>query len=133
MSKGFKSCQNLFCQDSENKKTPVTDLLVVKRSLTGILCNLHKNVLENFVGEGSSPFSCRKYLRSVNSVFQKIYAHNWLYTAVCGHNIFFVSVSWQCTSPTYLIKTFYTIYTFLHIHTYSTQSAKCVIIVHDPP
>ena len=47
-----------------------------------------------YQGEGSSPFSCRKYLRMVFSVFHKIYAHKWLYTAVCGHKIFFVSVSW---------------------------------------
>ena len=51
-------------------------------------------LLRKFCREGSSPFSCRKYLRMVFSVFHKIYAHKWLYTAVCGHNIFFVSISW---------------------------------------
>ena len=45
-------------------------------------------------GEGSSPLSCRKYLWTANPVFSKIYAHKWLCAAVCGHNIFFVSVSW---------------------------------------
>ena len=44
-------------------------------------------------GEGSSPLSCRKYLWTANPVFSKIYAHKWLCAAVCGHNIFFVSVS----------------------------------------
>ena len=47
------------------------------------------------MGEGSSPFSCRKYLWTVNPVFFKIYAHKWLCTTVCGHNIFLVTISWS--------------------------------------
>ena len=37
---------------------------------------------------------CRKYLRMRTLVFHKIYAHKWLCTAVCGHNIFLVTISW---------------------------------------
>ena len=44
---------------------------------------------------GLTPFSCRKYLRKAISVFRKIYAHKWLYTAFCGHNIFLVTISWS--------------------------------------
>lgn len=29
--------------------------------------------------------------------FHKIYANKWLYTTVCGHNIFFVTISWRRT------------------------------------
>ena len=38
---------------------------------------------------------CRKYLRNSNPVFHKIYAHKWLCTAVCGHNIFLVTFTWR--------------------------------------
>ncbi len=31
---------------------------------------------------------------TVNPVFDKIYAHKWLCTAVCGHNIFSVNQYW---------------------------------------
>ena len=43
----------------------------------------------------SSPFSYRKYSWTVNPVFHKIYARKWLYTAVCGRDIFLVTFSWR--------------------------------------
>ena len=70
-----------------------------------------KNFTLKFYG-GSSPLLCRKYLRSCFPDFQKIYAHKWLCTAVCGHNIFFVNVRWLSTtknifSTNYFPKIFY--------------------------
>ncbi len=67
---------------------------VNEKSFTGILSNLHKKWLENFVRGSSNPLSCRKYLRKRNLVFYKIYAHKWLCVAFCGHNIFLVTLSW---------------------------------------
>ena len=48
-----------------------------------------------FFRGSSNPFLYRKYLRKGNPVFHKIYAHKWLCTAVCGHNIFFVNQCWS--------------------------------------
>ncbi|MGN0679254.1 MAG: hypothetical protein ACI4JS_06285, partial [Oscillospiraceae bacterium] len=55
---------------------------------------LYKNRPQNFVGEGSSTFSCKKYLLTVILDFEKIYAHKRLKKAICGHNIFLVTLSW---------------------------------------
>ena len=59
------------------------------------MVNLYKFKPKNFTREGSSPFSCRKYLWSRSPDFRKIYAHKWLCRAFCGHNIFFVVFSWR--------------------------------------
>ena len=48
-----------------------------------------------FFRGSSNPLLCRKYLRNRNLVFHKIYAHKWLCTAVCGHNIFLVTIRWR--------------------------------------
>ena len=66
-----------------------------EKLFTGDFVKISNFNQENFVGEGSSPLSCRKYLWTVNPVFRKIYAHKWLCIAVCGHNIFLVTISWS--------------------------------------
>ena len=66
-----------------------------EKLFTGDFVKISNFNQENFVGEGSSPLSCRKYLWTVNPVFRKIYAHKWLCIAVCGHNIFLVTISWR--------------------------------------
>ena len=66
-----------------------------EKLFTGDFVKISNFNQENFVGEGSSPLSCRKYLWIANPVFRKIYAHKWLCTAVCGHNIFLVTISWS--------------------------------------
>ena len=66
-----------------------------EKLFTGDFVKISNFNQKNFVGEGSSPLLCRKYLWIVNPVFRKIYAHKWLCTAVCGHNIFFVNVCWS--------------------------------------
>ena len=61
------------------------------------ICNVHFAQFQprKFCRGGFKSILCRKYLRTVFSVFHKIYAHKWLYTAVCGHKIFLVTFSWR--------------------------------------
>ena len=94
VAKGFRSPKNLFGNNPEQQKNIYDWFLIVEKSLTDVLFNMHKTDLKNFTREGSSPLLCRKYLRKRTSFFYKIYAHKWLCTAVCGHNIFLVTICW---------------------------------------
>ena len=94
LSKGSNPVKIFLVRTPCNKKRPMTDSSKLRKSLTGLFVKMSNFNQENFVGEGSSPFSCRKYLWTVNPVFRKIYAHKWLCIAVCGHNIFLVTISW---------------------------------------
>lgn len=96
--KGSNHTKIFFVKPCATKKCPVNDLSQTRNYSQSITSKYPISTKKILQGEGSSSVSCQKYSRTVNPVFHKIYARKWLCTAVCGHNIFLVTISW-CRWP----------------------------------